>query len=291
VPSTLFATLSFLYSRRGGVAKPTGTREGGGASPLGGRSLFVMIPTQSTSSCFGVISYTLGLWCQVTPSTTDGEVTVQLGVTKVYDLATNDNTASNVMTFEYDGVAPTATLTMTQDRYEPRQPWDMTVTFSELINGFVEADLTVTGAATISNFVATNVDLVRCTVIRLVGGLLVFGLGRQGHKWALNEAQRPLSLGIRAALGTGYSRGVGNRRAGERRREFVSLKLSLSLSLSTLSLSLSRSLASSLYCSLHRSLARLTISLSPSPGWRWARHLPDSAQLGRIRRERTSAGA
>jgi hypothetical protein len=158
-------------------AKPTGTREGGGASPLGGRSLFVMIPTQSTSSCFGVISYTLGLWCQVTPSTTDGEVTVQLGVTKVYDLATNDNTASNVMTFEYDGVAPTATLTMTQDRYEPSQPWDMTVTFSELINGFVEADLTVTGAATISNFVATNVDQVRRTVIRLVGGLLGFGLG------------------------------------------------------------------------------------------------------------------
>ena len=97
---------------------------------------------------------------QVTPTTDDGQVTVQLGANTVYDLATNDNVGSNVMMFEYDGVAPTATLTMSQQRYEASQPWDMTVTFSELINGFVEGDLTVTGAATITNFVATDVDQV-----------------------------------------------------------------------------------------------------------------------------------
>jgi hypothetical protein len=59
------------------------------------------------------------------------------------------------------------------------------------------------------------------------------------------------------------SRGVGNRRAGERRREFVSLKLSLSLSLSTLSLSLSlaRSLHRSIAHFIARSLASRSLSL------------------------------
>ena len=88
----------------------------------------------------------------VTPNAAgaEGDVTVQVNANAVQDKATNENTeASKEPEFLHvDTIVPTVEITRAPD-IEKNVPFDLTVTFSELVTGFaVPADLTITGPAT-----------------------------------------------------------------------------------------------------------------------------------------------
>ena len=87
----------------------------------------------------------------VTPNAAgaEGDVTVQVNATTVQDFALNDNaTPSGSHTIHVDTIVPTVAISDVPD-IEKNVPFDLTVTFSEPVNGFaVPADLAVTGPAT-----------------------------------------------------------------------------------------------------------------------------------------------
>ncbi|WP_340076902.1 Ig-like domain-containing protein, partial [Leptobacterium sp. I13] len=74
--------------------------------------------------------------------TTDGEVTVQVPAGVAIDAASNDNLASNTYSVTNDGTAPSVTID------GPAGPvngsFDITITFSEGVTGFVQSDITIT---------------------------------------------------------------------------------------------------------------------------------------------------
>ncbi|WP_340077920.1 beta strand repeat-containing protein, partial [Leptobacterium sp. I13] len=74
--------------------------------------------------------------------TTDGEVTVQVPAGVAIDAASNDNLASNTYSVTNDGTAPSVTID------GPAGPvngsFDVTITFSEDVTGFVQSDITIT---------------------------------------------------------------------------------------------------------------------------------------------------
>ena len=84
----------------------------------------------------------------ITPSaTSQGDVTVQVKANAVKDLALNDNTAASAVTpsVHVDTIVPTVAISGAPV-IEQNIPFDLTVTFSEAVNGFAVADdLTLTG--------------------------------------------------------------------------------------------------------------------------------------------------
>ncbi len=88
----------------------------------------------------------------ITPNaTSEGEVAVTVNANTVQDMATNANSAgSNTATVHVDTIPPTVSVSGFPT-IEKNVAYDLTVTFSEAVNGFaVPADLTVTGPATAS---------------------------------------------------------------------------------------------------------------------------------------------
>ena len=88
----------------------------------------------------------------ITPNANaEGDVTVQVNANAVQDLALNDNTAaSNTPSIHIDTIVPTVAISGAP-LIEKNVPFDLTVAFSEAVNGFVvPADLTLTGPATAS---------------------------------------------------------------------------------------------------------------------------------------------
>ena len=86
----------------------------------------------------------------------EGDVTVKVNANTVKDAAQNDNTASAATgNIHIDTIRPTATITgVPSTTDEKKGAFDLTVTFSEAVNGFaVPGDLTVTGpgAATLKS--------------------------------------------------------------------------------------------------------------------------------------------
>ena len=84
----------------------------------------------------------------VTPNAAgaEGDVTVQVNANAVTDKAGNDNTAASVVTPEVhiDTIVPTVTTISAPPTTEQKGAFDLTVTFSEAVNGFaVPGDLTV----------------------------------------------------------------------------------------------------------------------------------------------------
>ena len=79
----------------------------------------------------------------------EGDITVQVNANSVQDLALNDNTASSVTPpIHVDTIVPTVAISG-EPTIEKNVPFDLTVTFSEPVNGFkVPEDLTITGPAT-----------------------------------------------------------------------------------------------------------------------------------------------
>ena len=83
--------------------------------------------------------------------TSEGDVTLRVNANTVQDLALNNNTASAVSsTVHVDTIVPTVAISG-EPTIEMNVPFDLTITFSEEVNGFqVPADLRVTGPATAS---------------------------------------------------------------------------------------------------------------------------------------------
>ena len=88
----------------------------------------------------------------ITPNaTSEGDVAVTVNASTVQDMALNANSAgSNTATVHVDTIPPTVSVSGFPT-IEKNVAYDLTVTFSEVVNGFaVPADLTVTGPATAS---------------------------------------------------------------------------------------------------------------------------------------------
>ena len=85
----------------------------------------------------------------ITPDpTSEGGVTVQVKANAVKDAAQNDNPASAVTpTVHIDTIVPTVEITGVPD-IEKNELFDLTVTFSEPVNGFTTASVAINGAAT-----------------------------------------------------------------------------------------------------------------------------------------------
>ena len=78
----------------------------------------------------------------------EGDVTIQVPVGTAQDFALNDNTASAEMEpVHIDTIPPTVEITDVPD-IEKNEPFEITITFLEVVNGFTIEDLTVTGPVT-----------------------------------------------------------------------------------------------------------------------------------------------
>ena len=78
----------------------------------------------------------------------EGDVTITVKENAVKDLAGNDNTASIVSTVHIDTIVPTVTDITGIPTIEKNEAFDIIITFSEEVNGFAVADLTINGPAT-----------------------------------------------------------------------------------------------------------------------------------------------
>ena len=99
-----------------------------------------------TSGAPGDAVYTV----TITPNPDDeGDVTVQVDATTVQDLALNDNTDPSAVTssVHVDTIIPTVEISEPPTD-EQNGPFNLTVTFSEEVNGFAAEDVAVTGLAT-----------------------------------------------------------------------------------------------------------------------------------------------
>ena len=105
----------------------------------------------------------------ITPNTTsEGNVTVRVNANTVQDFARNANTDPSDVTpsVHIDTIVPTVTSISPPPAIEKNIPFDLTVTFSEPVNGFrVPADVTVIGPATASLKSGANGDSVYTVTI------------------------------------------------------------------------------------------------------------------------------
>ena len=87
----------------------------------------------------------------ITPNAgSEGDTTFQIPVDKVKDKALNDNTASVITdTVRVDTIVPTVEIRDVPE-IEKNVAFDVTITFSEAVNGFVVGDITLTGPGTVA---------------------------------------------------------------------------------------------------------------------------------------------
>jgi hypothetical protein len=78
----------------------------------------------------------------------DGAVTVDVAASVATDLAGNDNSASNQLTWTYDGTGPTVTINQAGTQADPTStsPIHFTAVFNEPVSGFGNTDLSFTGS-------------------------------------------------------------------------------------------------------------------------------------------------
>ncbi|PRZ50181.1 PKD domain-containing protein [Tritonibacter scottomollicae] len=91
----------------------------------------------------------------------DGTVAVSVGTNRFSDAAGNGNEASNTSSVEYDGTAPTVSITGAPEVLAGASLINVNVTFSESVTGFAAGDITTTNANVVglsgsgSDYVAT----------------------------------------------------------------------------------------------------------------------------------------
>jgi hypothetical protein len=87
----------------------------------------------------------------------EGNVTLQVKANAVTDAALNANTASAVTAAVHiDTIVPTVTVTPPSG--EQKDPFDVTITFSEAVDGFQQGDITLTGEATLTSLTGSDGD-------------------------------------------------------------------------------------------------------------------------------------
>ena len=85
----------------------------------------------------------------ITPNqASEGDVTFRIPAAIAQDFALNENIASDSHTVHIDTILPTVKSITGVPTIEKNVPFDITITFSEPINGFVAGDITLTGHAT-----------------------------------------------------------------------------------------------------------------------------------------------
>ena len=97
---------------------------------------------------------------KITPNqASEGDVTFHIPAAIAEDFALNDNTTSGSHTVHIDTIPPTVEITGIPD-IEKNVAFDITITFSEPVNGFAVGDITLTGPATMDLTAGSNGDSV-----------------------------------------------------------------------------------------------------------------------------------
>ena len=114
----------------------------------------------------------------ITPTST-GTLTIQVPANVAQDTADNYNTASQTHTVQVDVTKPTVSISVPSG--EQTGEFDVTITFSEAVNGFVQNELTFTttgtSSATITNWTGQDGDTTYTATILPSGtGNLVFNV-------------------------------------------------------------------------------------------------------------------
>ena len=108
--------------------------------------------TDLTTPAEGTENHRIVWTAEITPDAstdTDGDITLQVPEDVVEDAALNNNAASESQTIQVDVTRPTVSITDVPE-VEKNEAFDLTITFSEPVNGFVAGDITLTGPATVS---------------------------------------------------------------------------------------------------------------------------------------------
>ena len=91
-------------------------------------------------------------------ATSDGTVTVDVPAASANDLAGNNNTASNQLSWIYDNTAPTVALSGGGSGTTNTATFGVTAQFSETVTGFTISDVDNSANTSISNFIAVDGD-------------------------------------------------------------------------------------------------------------------------------------
>ncbi|WP_299700405.1 Ig-like domain-containing protein [uncultured Pontibacter sp.] len=155
-----------------------------------------------------------------------GEVSLQLAADKVEDLAGNGNTASNVLKRQYDATPPTVTLS-TDAPELTNQSFTVTVNFSEEVEGFAVADLTI-GNGTASDFKKTGNQAYSAVIkpsadgevtVRMTAGKVQDAAGNP------NTASNSLRINYDGSAPSGYTVAFGTDKVDHSNQQNVSFSV------------------------------------------------------------------
>src|SRR5262249_7523384 len=105
-----------------------------------------------------------------------GLVSVNVGAGVAADGASNPNTAPNTLSWTYDSVSPTVTLTVGLHGSTTISTYSVTATFSEDVSGFVVGDVSATNA-TVGNFQSSDAHTYSFDVTASGQGLVSVNVG------------------------------------------------------------------------------------------------------------------
>ncbi|WP_197454368.1 Ig-like domain-containing protein [Stieleria varia] len=116
-----------------------------------------------------------GVFQAVIDASGDGTVTVQLPAGVASDLAGNPNLASNLYSIDVDATPPTPTIT------GPVSPiassnFDVTITFDDIVFGFVDTDITVVGGS-VASLVDNGGGIYTATISAVADVMLSISVG------------------------------------------------------------------------------------------------------------------
>ncbi|MDO6391796.1 Ig-like domain-containing protein [Pontibacter sp. BT731] len=156
----------------------------------------------------------------------DGEVSLQLAADKVEDQAGNGNTASNVLKRRYDATAPTVVLS-TDAPELTNKPFTVNFRFSEAVEGFAVADITVANGAagefkktddrTYSALIKPSAD--GEVTVRLAAGIAQDAAGNP------NSASNTLSIRYDGTAPSGYTVAFGTEKVDHANQKQVSFSV------------------------------------------------------------------
>ena len=116
--------------------------------------------TDLTTPAEGAENHRIVWTAEITPDAstdTDGDITVQVPEDVVEDAALNNNAASESQTIQVDVTRPTVSITDVPE-VEKNEAFDITITFSEAVNGLDVEDIALTGPATVSSTTGSDGD-------------------------------------------------------------------------------------------------------------------------------------
>ena len=122
----------------------------------------------------------------ITP-TTEGEVVLSVAADVATDAASNNNTASETQTVTVDMTPPGVSLSVPEGAQNGA--FDVTITFTEAVSGFEQADLSVSGTATTSITAWTTTDntVFTATITPTTSGTVILNIAAEVATDAANN--------------------------------------------------------------------------------------------------------